>query len=1135
MHYSCRSVRRVVRRILIALILACALSPLVSSTVHAQMTVRFVNGNSNDGLVAYWSFDENGGQSFRDSARLPNRGTGGVLLPGAGFYGSADRAPLAGMYFNPSSLQLDGALGIAQLPDTANLNLVDTFTVGGWIKRLADDGAGIIYLSGTSAGAWYFGFNQNNRLIFGWGDRVQLTASVPLTANQWHYVAVSKSNTGANNVRIWLDGVLVAAGSISTLDVPAGDKYIGGRPGDAQSTWLGRIDELRVYDRALQEADFRRFAAGSGCATDGTSWTTAYRWLTCAIAEVPGGAEVWIARGLYIPGILTDHTFQLRNNVDFYGGFAGNETSLDQRQPFAAPSNPIIDPALYTVLSGDVQGDDDPTSFANYGENNHHVLTGTGVATLTRVDGLVVTGGNAQSIDPEWANGGGLLNYGGRLALSNVAFVANMASLGGGVILRGVAMRLDNVTFFANNAQSSGGGIYVDGGTIALNAATFQNNTAVEGGALALRRAAGVVDNTRFLDNIARQRGGAMLLVESSTGSLTNDVFAGNQALDGGGVATQASAITASEVEWRRNSAVNGGAIHSIGSSVDIRLSQWTANQASIGGAVYRQGGSLQVLETVAAGNRSSQDAGALYSQGPGDVMLNRVHFYANSALGAGGAIVNDGTTDVDVVNAIFVGNSAASGAALDSRNARFALTNATLCANSTSGGASIVAGGSSAGAISNTILWGHTGAAFESRSPDNLTFSHNIVEGEGGSNPQFLRLPSPGDGDWSTLKDNDYGDLSFQVDSPAIDAGDNGAVPAGITSDVKGSSRFWDDMAVPDTGSGAAPLVDIGAHEYVSLLPFARTNGPYSGVEGLPIAVTGIGSGVPGGRIVAYAWDCEADGSYEFTASTPTNACTYVDNGTYTLQLQVTAVGTSGEPGGSADAAALVTVRNAPPIYVAPTSQAAPAGRDHVFDLGTFTDAGVQDRWQVTVNWGDGTNDTLEPGTQGALQKAHRYAAAGQYTIEVRVRDDDGDDSTGTFRADASNATDDADGDGIPNLQECPDTNRCRDTDGDGTPDYLDPDDDEDGILTLNELRGDSDGDSAPNYLDPDDENDTAPTLEEGSEDLDGDGIGNYLDPDDDGDGIPTIDERGRDFDGNGISDAREYTYRLHLSTIRR
>lgn len=96
-----------------------------------------------------------------------------------------------------------------------------------------------------------------------------------------------------------------------------------------------------------------------------------------------------------------------------------------------------------------------------------------------------------------------------------------------------------------------------------------------------------------------------------------------------------------------------------------------------------------------------------------------------------------------------------------------------------------------------------------------------------------------------------------------------------------------------------------------------------------------------------------------------------------------------------------------------------------------------------------------------------------------------------------------------------------CPDSDGDGIADYLDDDDDNDGIPTADEdVNGngdltddDSDGDGIPDYLDPlDTDGDTIPDLVEdanndgnpANDDTDGDGTPDYLDLDSDNDGIP-------------------------------
>lgn len=121
-----------------------------------------------------------------------------------------------------------------------------------------------------------------------------------------------------------------------------------------------------------------------------------------------------------------------------------------------------------------------------------------------------------------------------------------------------------------------------------------------------------------------------------------------------------------------------------------------------------------------------------------------------------------------------------------------------------------------------------------------------------------------------------------------------------------------------------------------------------------------------------------------------------------------------------------------------------------------------------------------------------------------------------------------DSDGDGIPDVDEDTDGDGNPDdddTDADSIPDYLDPDDDGDGVLTAYENRGgiaDSDGDGTIDPRDLDDDNDGALTLFEGAGDADGDGVPNYLDDDDDGDGVGTINEGDQtvNTDGDGIPD---------------
>jgi predicted outer membrane repeat protein len=1077
------------RRSLAALILSLVLSPLAAGVAHAQASIRYVNVSVNDGLVAYWRFNEAGKSTFRDTARLPALGNPGTLTPGAVMDG-ADKPPEESVdALNPSTLVLDGLTGKAVIADTGAgaLNVAEAFTLAGLVKRTVDDGAGVLYSSGSKPADWYIGFSEDRRLVLGAGAQVLASSTDMFPINQWVFLFVSKESSGV--VRFYFDAVAKGQGNAGTLQKPSGDKMIGGRSGDGTAAWQGRVDELSLYKRALNAVEIAQLYSGFACATDGQSWATAYRDLTCALQKAPGGSEVWIARGTYVPGSLSDNTFQLRNTIDLYGGFVGTETSRSQRPAFAQPTSPTVNPAVYTVLSGDVDGNDNQATFAGYDDNVNHVLTGSGVFLRTVLDGIVISGGSAHAaMNPV---GGGLFNNdGGTLTLSNMAFVANGAGSGGGIAHFGEDLRLANVTFLGNRATGSGGGLYAQNANLNLSELRFIQNQAQDGAGAAIRRSDpadpardfdALIGSSHFVGNTASGSGGALLLQSAPDVRLTNVTFANNSGTEGGGV-------------------------HSVNSGVQIAGSKFTANRATTAGALYRNGGNMSLGDVTFEGNQATQNGGAVYHTGGGSAVMNRVELYANRSGAGGGAIRNVNTSDVAMYNLIFVGNSAVHGAAVASENAVATLSNATAVNNTSTGGATFSATGTSTGAIRNTVTWNNSPSQ-AINAPPAVAVQNNLLEA-GGKDPKFVQMPSGGDGNWDTLQDNKYGDLSVQPGSPVIDAGANSALPPTITTDVKGRSRFWDDVTVPDTGVGSPPLVDIGAYEFVDPIPTANANGPYAGEEGTPVTVSAQGSFAPGGTITQYEWDCQDDGNFEVKGTDVTTLCTYADDGTFRVRLRVTAA-KNNVVGGTAEATALVVVANAAPVFTPPGNQLALVGTDHTFNMGSFADAGLQDKWQIIVDWGDG-KPGVDFGTdrQGDIrQVAHRYDTIGQYTVRVSVRDDDAGATAGQFIVTVSSQSADTDGDSIRDFDECPIQTACRDTDGDGIPDFLDPDDDNDTLLTVVEGKGD----------------------------LDGDGIPNYLDPDDDGDGIPTRIERGRDDNYNKVPDEYEFSYILMIAFVRR
>jgi parallel beta-helix repeat protein len=113
---------------------------------------------------------------------------------------------------------------------------------------------------------------------------------------------------------------------------------------------------------------------------------------------------------------------------------------------------------------------------------------------------------------------------------------------------------------------------------------------------------------------------------------------------------------------------------------------------------------------------------------------------------------------------------------------------------------------------VSNSIVRGNTWGSLGNLESHLVTFS----DIEGGH-------PGIGNIDADPLfVDPLNGDYRLSAGSPAIDAGDNTAVPEGVYTDLEGNHRFWDDPATPDTGFGEPPNVDMGAYEFPGV-PFSR------------------------------------------------------------------------------------------------------------------------------------------------------------------------------------------------------------------------------------------------------------------------------------------------------------------------
>ncbi len=249
---------------------------------------------------------------------------------------------------------------------------------------------------------------------------------------------------------------------------------------------------------------------GGAGSKNGTSWANAYADVQTAInrASSAGGGEVWIAKGTYKHG----SAMTMKNNVAIYGGFAGTETSKDQR---VSGNNTILD------------GEGKYRVFYNYYSSSNPLTNSAKLDNVTIQNGYASDGNDNYSSTADY--GAGMYNYYASPEITNCTFTNNSASYGGGMYNRDSSPVLTNCTFSNNSAEHDGGGMYNRDSSPTLTNCTFTNNRAeYSGGGMYNYYSSPVLTNCTFTNNSASSRGGGMFNWESSSPTLTNCILWGN-------------------------------------------------------------------------------------------------------------------------------------------------------------------------------------------------------------------------------------------------------------------------------------------------------------------------------------------------------------------------------------------------------------------------------------------------------------------------------------------------------------------------------------------------------------------------------------------------------------------------------
>jgi predicted outer membrane repeat protein len=444
---------------------------------------------------------------------------------------------------------------------------------------------------------------------------------------------------------------------------------------------------------------------------NGTSWVNAYNSFQTALNSSVSGDQIWVASGIYKPESSYDlpnsprfYHFRMKSGVEIYGGFAGSETSADQRTNFAHGG------INETILSGDIGTEGDSS------DNCYHVFyhpAGINLYITALLDGFTVTGGNADGTYPH-IYGGGMYNIYCSLRLSNCEFISNSAYYGGGIYNHGSSPDITGCRFTGNHANMSGGGMFsteYDSFPL-VKYCTFTSNSSGSGGAIYAQNSLLHVNYSVFMNNTATNNGGAIYCGNGSSYNLNNSSFTGNTSAYGGALYTlENSSYDIVNCDFISNSVSHkGGAVYSkeIHSTSNFTDCAIKFNLASSGGGIYNDNDSSpDIVRCIFESNTA--DIGGGMCNGSSAPKIKNCEFRSNTATVYYGGGIHNSSAIPTIFNCLFISNSAAAhGGGLDNMNSSAVITNCTFSQNSSQYGGGVYAYDSYT-TLNNSIVWGNT------------------------------------------------------------------------------------------------------------------------------------------------------------------------------------------------------------------------------------------------------------------------------------------------------------------------------------------------------------------------------------------------------------------------------------------
>jgi type IX secretion system substrate protein len=434
--------------------------------------------------------------------------------------------------------------------------------------------------------------------------------------------------------------------------------------------WLPGSGDTAIYKWSGNTLNGRTYVNQSANGNnDGTSWVDAYTDLQVALDSAEAGDEIWVAEGTYLPGSDPNATFLIDKDLKLYGGFAGMECNLSERDIVLHP----------TILSGDVIGDDVSDDFVNNRDDNLFTVIDitSEITNETLIDGFTISNGHADGlINNQVSRGAGIHSLGSPI-INNCFFTQNYASIYGagayfwaGTFTDGVSVEVNNCRFEKNKSDGDGGGLMMDTNgqnpTFTVTSCEFSENMAESngGGARLLTREDAI---------------GTTFLVDSCLFELNNSTFSSGLLTQMNGVNNQFelknSTFLKNEAELDATVIVVGYGIGTGNATVDSCI--FDGNTSGFSGAIEFINNDNSEIDFILSNSTLTDNEGkeggaiGIYPQGNGktDLLIENCEIENNVATTRGGGIQfwqDAGNINVTISKTKILNNQSPKGGAID-------------------------------------------------------------------------------------------------------------------------------------------------------------------------------------------------------------------------------------------------------------------------------------------------------------------------------------------------------------------------------------------------------------------------------------------------------------------------------------